>query len=76
MAQKKTKKSKKKKHTKRGFILKVILHFILNYDTRYNIILYAKYGDEIIAAKMMQRHSLKRLRRIHLKLPQLLLCMI
>lgn len=76
MAQKKTKKSKKKKHTKRGFVLKVILLLFLIMILGITLFLYAKYGDEIIAAKNVQRHSLKRLRRIHLRLPQLLLCMI
>lgn len=51
MAQKKTKKSKKKKHTKRGFILKVILLLFLIMTLGITLFLYAKYGDEIIAAK-------------------------
>lgn len=51
MAQKKTKKSKKKKHTKRGFILKVILLLFLVMTLGITIFLYAKYGDDIIAAK-------------------------
>lgn len=51
MAQKKTKKSKKKKHTKRGFILKVILLLFLVMTLGITLFLYAKYGDEIIAAK-------------------------
>lgn len=51
MAQKKTKKSKKKKHTKRGFILKVILLIFLIMTLGITLFLYAKYGDEIIAAK-------------------------
>ena len=51
MAQKKTKKSKKKKHTKRGFILKVILLLFLIMTLGITLFLYTKYGDEIIAAK-------------------------
>lgn len=51
MAQKKTKKSKKKKHTKRGFVLKVILLLFLVMTLGITLFLYAKYGDEIIAAK-------------------------
>lgn len=51
MAQKKTKKSKKKKHTKRGFVLKVILLLFLIMILGITLFLYAKYGDEIIAAK-------------------------
>lgn len=51
MAQKKAKKSKKKKHTKRGFVLKVILLLFLVMTLGITLFLYAKYGDEIIAAK-------------------------
>lgn len=51
MVQKKKKTPKKKKHTKRRFILKVILLLFLIMMLGITLFLYARYGDDIIAAK-------------------------